>query len=70
MNGLQLVAQLRAQLDFTLPAIVITGDTEEAALRSADNLTTRVLFKPVRPAVLKQALILFSSTPHDAQPRA
>jgi hypothetical protein len=41
--------------------VLITGDTEEPALRSAGDALTRVLFKPVRPAVLHQVLIRFNN---------
>ena len=65
INGLQLLDHLRDRIGTSLQAIIITGDTEEVALRSADNATTRVLFKPVKPAVLQQAVLRFCSTSSD-----
>ena len=61
VNGLQLIAQIRSQKGTQIPAVLITGDTEEPALRSAGDALTRVLFKPVRPAVLHQVLIRFNN---------
>lgn len=56
VNGLELIALARAILGQPTPSILITGDTEEPSLRNLDESVIRVLFKPVRPSALGQAL--------------
>ncbi len=57
LNGYQLIAALRRQMGTDLPAIIITGDTEDHALRQAGTDSLRILYKPVKPAELRQLLL-------------
>ena len=59
LNGLELIAALRQLGTPALPAILVTGDTEETALRDLADPSIHVLFKPVNPAVLSQSLRRF-----------
>ena len=54
--GLDLIARVAQIVGHRLPSILITGDTENQDLRDIDPSSVVVLFKPVRPIVLKQAL--------------
>lgn len=55
-TGIAVIDELRRELGADLPATVITGDTEVAALRAQLASGIQVLFKPVRPAQLRQLL--------------
>ena len=56
LNGVELIAAVRKQLSPTIPAVLITGNTEEPELRQLRDPTIRVLFKPVKPAELMNTL--------------
>ena len=43
--------------DAELPAVILTGDTEDAALGQSGTERLRVLYKPVKPAELRQVLV-------------
>lgn len=55
-TGLMVIDDVRRSFDAEVPAALITGDTEFAALRSQLAGGTQVLFKPVRPAQLRMLL--------------
>jgi CheY-like chemotaxis protein len=62
LNGRQLIQQIRQRLGAELPAVVMTGDTEDLALRQVGTSNLRILYKPVKPAELRQTLLqLWSS---------
>ena len=48
---------LRQRWGADLPAAIMTGDTEDAELRQTRTDTLRVLYKPLRPAELRQVLV-------------
>lgn len=56
VNGLELIAAVRQHFGATLPAALVTGNTEDPELRKFNDSATRVLFKPVKPAILMRAL--------------
>ncbi len=56
LNGLELIRTVRAQTSQHIPAALITGNTEDLELRHLNEVNTRVLFKPVNPALLRQTL--------------
>ena len=59
LNELQRRAEidaLRQRWGADLPAAIMTGDTEDAELRQTRTDTLRVLYKPLRPAELRQVL--------------
>ncbi len=55
-NGLELISAVRAQVASSVPAVLVTGETEEPELRRLDKTVAEVVFKPVRPPVLMQLL--------------
>ena len=56
MNGLQLLARLRANLSGTLPAIVLTGDISSESLGKIAGQDCIQLSKPVKPQELAAAI--------------
>ncbi len=56
-NGLELIASIRRHLGAPIPAALITGNTEDPALRQNNDCTVRIIFKPVKPSVLLQTLL-------------
>lgn len=56
VNGLELITAVRQHLRQQVPAALITGNTEEPALRKLNENACRVLFKPVKPVLLMQTL--------------
>ena len=58
--GVDLIASVALAVGQPIPSILITGDTENQELRGIDCSATVILFKPVRPIVLKQALTKLS----------
>lgn len=56
LNGRQLIHALRQRWGAGLPAVIMTGDTEDADLRQARTDHLRVLYKPLKPAELRQVL--------------
>lgn len=57
LNGRQLIDALRHRWGTDLPAVIMTGDTEDADLRQTRINQLRVLYKPVKPAELRQVLV-------------
>jgi CheY-like chemotaxis protein len=57
LNGRQLIDALHHRWGACLPAVIMTGDTEDAGLGRAGTDQLRVLYKPVKPAELRQVLV-------------
>jgi signal transduction histidine kinase len=55
-NGIEATALLRAAMGREVPAILVTGDTDPARVRAAYESGLVVMFKPVQPEQLVQAL--------------
>ncbi|MEQ8747028.1 hybrid sensor histidine kinase/response regulator [Pyruvatibacter sp.] len=53
--GTGVIARLREELNKTIPALLMTGDTARVDLRDAQP-ATRVMLKPIRPEALQVAL--------------
>lgn len=64
LNGRQLIEELRRRFTMPLPAIIMTGDTEDTNLRHAQDEQILVLYKPVKPVDLRQALLKLWRTIH------
>lgn len=56
-DGLKLIASIRRHIGTPIPAALITGNTEDPVLRQNNDHTIRIIFKPVRPAMLLQTLL-------------
>lgn len=52
INGLELVYAVARQLNRPIPALLITGDTEDLTLQRLSEPHIEVLYKPVKPNVL------------------
>lgn len=52
INGLELVYAVAQQLNRPIPALLITGDTEDLTLQRLSEPHIEVLYKPVKPNVL------------------
>jgi CheY-like chemotaxis protein len=55
-DGIQVIATLRAQLQRSVPALLVTGDTAPERVRQAQESGLQVLYKPVKIHVLVEAL--------------
>jgi signal transduction histidine kinase/CheY-like chemotaxis protein len=55
-TGMELVAALRARHGAHAPAVLMTGETSQAAVRAIEASAIPVLFKPVQPARLRAVL--------------
>lgn len=55
-NGIDAIAALRHRYGSRLPALLITGDTSQAALQAAREAQLIMLHKPIKPARLRAAL--------------
>lgn len=55
-TGVQAIGQIRAVLGKSLPALLITGDTDPERLRDAHASGVQLLHKPVAPGDLQQAI--------------
>lgn len=55
-NGIDLIAQLRQAAGQTLPACLVSGDTDPEVIHSAKKAGLTLLHKPVRPAKLRSLL--------------
>ncbi|MDA8254466.1 MAG: hybrid sensor histidine kinase/response regulator [Betaproteobacteria bacterium] len=55
-NGIDAIAALRDRYGARLPALLITGDTGQAALQAARAANLIMLHKPIKPARLRAAL--------------
>lgn len=58
INGIDVVQQLRMQLNSHIPALLVTGDTAPDRLQQAQQSDLILLHKPVQPAKLRAALNL------------
>ena len=56
LNGILVVARLRQQLAFPVPACLISGDIDPALIQTAKQAQLTLLHKPVRPAKLRNLL--------------
>jgi CheY-like chemotaxis protein len=63
-DGIQVIATVREQLQRSVPALLVTGDTAPERVRQAQESGLRVLYKPVKIHVLVEALRELT----DAQP--
>ena len=55
-NGIVAIAAFRRLYGANLPALLVTGDTSQAALRAAEAEGLIMLHKPIKPARLRAAL--------------
>jgi CheY-like chemotaxis protein len=55
-NGIDVVQQLRRQLQTPVPACLMSGDTDGALMAAAQAAGLSLLHKPVRPAKLRNLL--------------
>ena len=55
-SGLDAIAQLNASFAATVPAIIVTGDTQPERLREANEIGYLLLYKPLAPMRLRAAL--------------
>ena len=63
-NGVDTVVQMQDQLDYDVPAIIVTADISNDSLQHATNNGFPLLQKPFRPAALRAAIadIIFDQT--------
>jgi CheY-like chemotaxis protein len=57
LDGFSVIQAARAAFGADLPAIMISGTTDESLAKRADQLGLPLLHKPVRPAQLRSALL-------------
>jgi CheY-like chemotaxis protein len=55
-DGIAVIATLRTQLQRTLPALLVTGDTAPERVRQAQQSGLKVLYKPVKVHLLVEEL--------------
>ena len=55
-TGMEAIAQLRAALNISIPAFLISGNTDVERLRAARAARYHLLYKPVRPMALRNML--------------
>lgn len=55
-NGLLVIERLRAYAGRTIPACLMSGDTDSALMQAAKDANLALLHKPVRPAKLRSLL--------------
>ncbi|HPK33365.1 MAG TPA: ATP-binding protein [Ottowia sp.] len=65
-NGIEATAELRALAGRSVPTILVTGDTDPARVRAAYSSGLTVMFKPVQPEALLQALHTLIGNAHGA----
>lgn len=65
-NGLSVIRRMRKLAKRAIPAILITGNTDATIEKKAATLQVPVLYKPVRAAQLRSALLVACS-PHEKQ---
>ncbi len=65
-NGIEATAELRALAGRSVPTILVTGDTDPARVRAAYASGLTVMFKPVQPEALLQALHTLIGNAHGA----
>lgn len=56
VNGIMVVARLRQQLAYPVPACLVSGDTDPSLIEAAQQAHLTLLHKPVRPAKLRNLL--------------
>ena len=57
LTGAEAIAGLRSHWGSAIPAILITGDTAPVRLREASDSGIPLVHKPVRPELLRSALL-------------
>ena len=67
LDGLALLELVRQVLGRSVPAIIATGDTENANLRGLEASGLRVMYKPLRPGLLLKHLRLLVQAEADIQ---
>jgi CheY-like chemotaxis protein/anti-sigma regulatory factor (Ser/Thr protein kinase) len=55
-NGMEAIAQLRSMLSTSVPACLISGDTDPTLIQTAQTAGLTLLHKPVRPAKLRSLI--------------
>lgn len=55
-TGMHTVASVRKLMGCSIPAVIITGDTEPGRLKNVEGHGLEVLFKPVPPARLEKVV--------------
>lgn len=61
-NGYDVIATLRAKFGNTLPALIVTGDTDPAIIRSMTAKQISVMHKPLELEVLREKLAALTET--------
>lgn len=71
-NGIDAIAALRDRFGVQLPALLITGDTSQAALQATREAGLIMLHKPIKPARLRAALtkVVIAANRQDDNPAA
>lgn len=64
-NGIAAIAAVRKRHGTDLPALLVTGDTSQAALQAARDAGLIMLHKPIKPARLRAALTEAIATKHN-----
>ena len=55
-NGIEVIAQIRAALGHSVPACLMSGDTDSVLMERAREAALTLLQKPVRPAKLRSLI--------------
>jgi CheY-like chemotaxis protein/anti-sigma regulatory factor (Ser/Thr protein kinase) len=63
-NGIDAIRQLRAAAEHTIPACLISGDTDPDVMQQVKQASLRLLHKPVRPAKLRSLLSHLAGDAH------
>lgn len=56
LNGIDTIELLREEFNANTPAILITGDTAPDRVKEASDADVEVLYKPIEPEALRQAI--------------
>lgn len=56
LSGFEVVDRVRAMLDETLPAVILTGETARSELQEGHRRHIAFLHKPVQPDALRRAV--------------
>lgn len=56
-TGLEAIDQLREQIDVSLPAIILTGNTSPEVMNQLSRQDISILFKPIQDCELKAAIV-------------
>lgn len=57
LNGIEVIAAIRATYSENIPAVLITGNNSKVLIQQAKAAQLSVLFKPVKPAQLRSILL-------------